>query len=880
MPLNFTTARYRALALAMLLSWPLATQAQDASVQRAIRYLESKRAALGLTEADVRDPFVTDSYTDAHNGVSHVYLRQRYQGLEVIGTEMNLNFDRNGNLLSQGGKFQPNLAQAVRSTSAALTAQDATASAARSVGLAPSALRQAQPATANRGPVLSDPTISAREIPTKQVYILQPNGQVKLAWDVAFMPPGGDHYWNMQVDAGTGAVLNKNDWTTQEKAPTLSLKAAYNGTPWLQGAPAALGDDTPAKPAATATYNVYPIPVESPTYGARSVLTSPASAAASPFGWHDIDGGSGPKYTITRGNNVYAYEDRAGQNKAGYSPDGGASLNFNFALDNTKSPLINQDANITNLFYINNIMHDVSFQYGFDEVSGNFQFKNYTDKGLADDDVQAEAQDGGGVRNANFSAPPDNYNPVMQMYIWPRPAIADLTVTQPSTIAGSYVGVQAEFGKSFPTTTPIAGNLVLANDGTNTPNSGCATFTNVAEITGNIAVVDRTSSCKYTDQVKNAQAAGATAVIIVCNEPDVLYYVTGARTDTAGIKIPSMMIYQADGQKIKNQLTAGTPVKGSVLFRSQAAARDGDLDNGIMAHEYTHGISIRLTGGPANSSCLNNKEQMGEGWSDFVGLWMTTRPTDKGETGRAVGNYVLAAPTTGTGIRNKLYSTDFSINNHTYAEVGPVYTETHDVGEVWASVLWDLNWAMIGRYGYDADLYKGTGGNNKTMQLVIDGMKLQPCKPGFLDGRDAILKADQADYGGANQALIWRVFARRGMGSDAVQGSSDDLNDNKAGFAEPAALATKTALDESSLELYPNPANNELTIRSFARSASPVQITVLTAMGRTVSSTTVSATKASQDGVRVNTQDLAAGVYIVRLTTSEGSVTRKLVVQH
>jgi len=41
---------------------------------------------------------------------------------------------------------------------------------------------------------------------------------------------------------------------------------------------------------------------------------------------------------------------------------------------------------------------------------------------------------------------------------------------------------------------------------------------------------------------------------------------------------------------------------------------DGDLDNGIIAHEYGHGISIRLTGGPSDSDCLNNSEQMGEGW--------------------------------------------------------------------------------------------------------------------------------------------------------------------------------------------------------------------------------------------------------------------------
>ncbi len=76
-------------------------------------------------------------------------------------------------------------------------------------------------------------------------------------------------------------------------------------------------------------------------------------------------------------------------------------------------------------------------------------------------------------------------------------------------------------------------------------------------------------------------------------------------------------------------------------------------------------------------------------------------------------------------------------------------------------MLWDLSWAYIDKYGFDPDLYYGTGGNNKVMQLVIDGLKLQPCSPGFVDGRDAILAADTALTGGEDQCLIWEVFAQK-----------------------------------------------------------------------------------------------------------------------
>ncbi len=48
--------------------------------------------------------------------------------------------------------------------------------------------------------------------------------------------------------------------------------------------------------------------------------------------------------------------------------------------------------------------------------------------------------------------------------------------------------------------------------------------------------------------------------------------------------------------------------------------RDGDLEAGIVIHEYSHGLSTRLTGGPADSGCLGWGEAggMGEGWGDAI----------------------------------------------------------------------------------------------------------------------------------------------------------------------------------------------------------------------------------------------------------------------
>src|SRR5690625_5609333 len=50
-----------------------------------------------------------------------------------------------------------------------------------------------------------------------------------------------------------------------------------------------------------ATYNVFQLPVEAPNFGGRTLINSSAHSIASPFGWHDTDGQSGPEYTDTRG---------------------------------------------------------------------------------------------------------------------------------------------------------------------------------------------------------------------------------------------------------------------------------------------------------------------------------------------------------------------------------------------------------------------------------------------------------------------------------------------------------------------------------------------------------------------------------------------------
>ena len=146
----------------------------------------------------------------------------------------------------------------------------------------------------------------------------------------------------------------------------------------------------------------------------QQLVVDPADPVASPLGWL---GGS----NTTTGNNVDAYLDRDNNDAA--DNDGrptGVNGVFDFTWDGATDPttLTNQRAAVTNLFYLTNSLHDRLYNLGFTESAGNFQVSNFGNGGLENDPLNAEAQDGGGVDNANFATPDDGERPRMQMYLW------------------------------------------------------------------------------------------------------------------------------------------------------------------------------------------------------------------------------------------------------------------------------------------------------------------------------------------------------------------------------------------------------------------------------------------------------------------------------
>jgi len=587
-------------------------------------FLNAHRDLFGLTPLDTLEVLVTSTSVSLQSGITYVYLQQTHAGLAVYGGVVNAGLNGAGQVLVLGNSFAPDVAGSLNTLTPTITAQQAVQQAAQQLGVAIT-----EPLTvvdSGDGPdqsvIFTGGGISRDNIPVGLMILPMERGESRLVWSMVINMTNSADWLHLMVDAQTGEILNITNWTAH---------ASYNVFALPLGDP----DDGPGLP------------------GSQTVVTNPADPDASPFGWHDSNGIDGDDFNDTRGNNVFAQEDRDGDNAGGFRPSGGANNDYAFVFNPAIDPIQNQNVAIVNLFYWNNIVHDVLFHYGFDEASGNFQLVNYSNQGAENDPVQADAQDAfdfGVTNNANFATPPDGLSPRMQMYI-------------------------------FDLTNPF---------------------------------------------------------------------------------------------------------------------RDSDIDAEVIVHEYGHGVSNRLVGGPADAGALNGIQSggMGEGWSDWFSLVFTAKDTDGQMDAYPVGNYVLGFPTTGPGIRRFPYSFDMTIDPLTYNDIDPNQIdvpvdfpegadEVHNVGEVWASALWDMYWLLVERDGFNADLYNGTGGNNTALQLVIEGMKLTPASPTFLDARDGILAADAALFNGANTDLIWQAFARRGMGFSAQDGGGHNSTDVVEAFDVP-----------------------------------------------------------------------------------------------
>ena len=756
-----------------------------------MNFLRTNTARYGVSGEDLSDLAVRSSYVSRHTGVTHVNLVQRFKGLEVFGATATVSIAKDGSVVFVGDTLASGLRENP-SANQVLDAVDAVEAAAEALGLPkPISPRvMSRSAGADQRTTVSASGISKEPIPA-QLGWQQTEDGLRLAWQLTIDDVEDAHLWNAIIDAETGELLEVDDWTSHDSLEQLATTLGRHITQTTRTGTGPIVTPNPVNDGSS--YRVFGLPYESPNDGDRSLITNPADATASPYGWHDTDGASGAEHTTTQGNNVHAYQDQDNNNQPdlGSSPNGGADLTFDFPLDLNEHAQNYRDAATANLFYWNNIIHDVMYLYGFDEASGNFQANNYGRGGGQGDYVRAEAADGGGTNNANFSTPAqDGGTPRMQMYLWPGNQFGSQNQVVVDGV-GEFDASWARFSPA-PTVAGLPGHqLVYAGTGCN------AGLYPATLPTGNwIAVVDGgTAACTYLLRAQVAESLGAKALIVAHNAPGAAPILTGSMT-AAPVGIPAVAVTQADGNTIKDAIAAGN-VTGSVRKHpNHPGIRDGDLESGIIIHEYGHGISNRLTGGPG-INCLTGNEQMGEGWSDYFAITMLLNPeVDNPDGIRGMGPYALFQDSReGAGIRPRPYSRNMDIQPFTYDSIktggwlnGTSLAAPHGIGHGWAAVLWDMTWDLIDRHGFNPNIYEPwyTGGNNLALQLVIDGLKLQGCGPGFVRGRDAIIAADAVLTGGQNACILWAAFARRGLGYSAVQGTTNRDDNSEAFDTHPA----------------------------------------------------------------------------------------------
>lgn len=286
----------------------------------------------------------------------------------------------------------------------------------------------------------------------------------------------------------------------------------------------------------------------------------------------------------------------------------------------------------------------------------------------------------------------------------------------------------------------------------------------------------------------------------------------------------------AEGQDFSGTNNANflTPADGTsgrmqmFLFTGPTPDRTSAIDHDVLLHELTHGTSNRLH---ANGSGLGTTMSggMGEGWSDFyarallagadedpngiftTGGWVTHSIavgfTDNYYYG--IRRFPYAVMSTRGGPSNRPHnpltfadidSTQFNIGDGAFPR-GPIGSATpyqvHNVGEVWASALNEVRARFITRLGFAV-------GNQRILQFVTDGMKLDPVNPTMLQGRDSIIAAATAGGGTAADINdIWAGFAVRGMGVSAAVISVATGRVTEAFDVPGIAATTATLVSES-----------------------------------------------------------------------------------
>ncbi|KAF2676204.1 extracellular elastinolytic metallo proteinase [Lentithecium fluviatile CBS 122367] len=243
---------------------------------------------------------------------------------------------------------------------------------------------------------------------------------------------------------------------------------------------------------------------------------------------------------------------------------------------------------------------------------------------------------------------------------------------------------------------------------------------------------------------------------------------------------PIQITFQEGGTALTTTPLDGTSprIQMGVWTVSGGPSRDSVFDATVLIHEAMHCVTGRLVGGGATSGCLSTTDglSINEGYSDLVATLLRIKQTDSRSKDYTVADWATGQA---VGLRSHYISTNMQTTPLTFQSLNELSSSGgFDVGTTWTTAVYEVFWNMAEMHGI-GEVEKVTldargvpqGARYLLLKLILDSEALLPCSPHHLQGRDALVQADQILTGGENKCAIWRGFAKRGFGEDAVRGS-------------------------------------------------------------------------------------------------------------
>ncbi|MDP6115548.1 MAG: M36 family metallopeptidase [Planctomycetota bacterium] len=239
----------------------------------------------------------------------------------------------------------------------------------------------------------------------------------------------------------------------------------------------------------------------------------------------------------------------------------------------------------------------------------------------------------------------------------------------------------------------------------------------------------------------------------------------------------------------------------------QSPRRDTGFDNQVIVHEYAHGLSNRLIN-DAFGLIGTQAKSLGEGWSDIIALLLLSEPGDDPDAAYPIGAYALlgAFPNIqyASGIRSEPYSADPNIYTRRFGALFD-FGAPHPAGELWCNALFMAKKNIQLRTG------SATQAVTRLTRIIVEGLKLTPTNPTFLQARDAVFLAEQNTFGGEHALDLRQAFANMGMGFMASTTGTEDFSPVEDFTVDPAFSGESLMiLDNTEFVFDPPPTGYEV----------------------------------------------------------------------